>query len=214
VREVCLIARSRGIRTIVDGAHGLGHIPVDVRQLGCDYYGSSGHKWLMGPLGTGFLYVRRELIPELWPLMPSFEQMGRDIRKFEWVGGQSLAGQVAMADALTFQERLGVDRKAARLRYLKRRWAERLARHSRVRLFTDLNPTRSCGIGSFSIEGVEHAAFAEDLLMRHRVLVGGFGKALYDGPPGIRVVPNVFTSAKEVDLFAGAVEAALRTGTA
>ena len=153
VREVCLIARSRGIRTIVDGAHGLGHIPVDVRQLGCDYYGSSGHKWLMGPLGTGFLYVRRELIPELWPLMPSFEQMGRDIRKFEWVGGQSLAGQVAMADALTFQERLGVDRKAARLRYLKRRWAERLARHSRVRLFTDLNPTRSCGIGSFSVEG-------------------------------------------------------------
>lgn len=212
VREICRMARSKGVRTIVDGAHALGHIPVRVRELECDYYGASGHKWLMGPLGTGFLYVRRELIRDLWPLTPSWEDVRDDVRKFEWVGGQSPAAQIAIADALTFHERLGTERKAARLHYLKRRWAERLGRHSRVRIFTDLAADRSCGLGSFSVDGIDHAALARHLVQRHRILVFAFDADDYEGPPGIRVAPNVFTSAREVDLFADAVETILHTG--
>ncbi len=90
VAEICRAARDKGVLTIVDGAHGPGQVPVDVRSLGCDFYGASGHKWLMGPLGTGFLYARRELVRDVWPLTPAWGSR-EDVRKFEWVGGQSTA---------------------------------------------------------------------------------------------------------------------------
>lgn len=212
VRDICRMARSKGVRTIVDGAHALGHIDVQVRELECDYYGASGHKWLMGPLGTGCLYVRRELIRGLWPLTPSWEEVRTDIRKFEWVGGQSPAAQIAIADALTFHERLGTERKGARLHYLKRRWAQRLGGHPRIRISTDLAAGRSCGLGSFSVDGIDHATLARHLVQRHQIFVFAFGREEYEGPPGIRVAPNVFTSAREIDLFADAVETILRAG--
>jgi isopenicillin-N epimerase len=212
VREICKMARARGVRTIIDGAHAVAHIPVDLHTLGCDYYGTSGHKWLMAPLGTGFLYVRHELISELWPLTPAWDKIRDDIKKFEWVGGQSLAPHLAMAEALTFNERLGVERKAARLQYLKRRWAEHIVRNPRVRIFTDLSRARSCGLGSFTIDGIDAATLANYLLQNHRIMVFAFGRDQYDGPPGIRVAPNVFTSAREIDQFVDVLESVLRKG--
>src|SRR6266581_2930525 len=212
VRDICRMARARGVRTIIDGAHAPGHIPVNLRALECDYYGTSGQKWLMAPLGTGLLYVRRDLIRELWPLTPAWDNVQNDIRKFEWVGGQSLAPHVAMADALIFHERLGTECKAARLHYLKRRWAERLGQHPRIRIFTDLAAGRSCGLGSFAIDGIDPAVLANYLLQRHRILVFAFGRNQYEGPPGIRVAPNVFTSVQEIDRFADVVETVLRNG--
>lgn len=211
VAEICRAARERGVLTIVDGAHGPGHMPVDVRALGCDFYGASGHKWLMGPLGTGFLYVRRELIRDVWPLTPAWGPR-EDIRKFEWVGGQSTAPVLALSDALTFHERLGVTRKAARFRFLRRRWTDRLGAQPRVRLLTSGDAGRACGIGSFAIDGIEPAALVRYLRERHRVLVRSFGVAEWDGPTGVRVAPNVFNSAAEVDRFAKAVEMAIRDG--
>ncbi|MGH7427677.1 MAG: aminotransferase class V-fold PLP-dependent enzyme, partial [Candidatus Methylomirabilaceae bacterium] len=212
VRDICVMARSKGVRTIVDGAHAVSHIPFRVRDLECDYYGASGHKWLQAPLGTGFLYVRREHIGDLWPLTPAWEKVRTDIRKFEWVGSRAPAGHNAIADALDFQERLGVERKAARLHYLTRRWAERLGPHASVRIFTDLNPARSCGIGALAVEGIDHQRLARHLLERYRILVLAFGKDEYDGPPGIRVAPNVYTSVREIDRFTEAMEAVLQTG--
>jgi selenocysteine lyase/cysteine desulfurase len=212
VREICHMAAKRDVRTIIDGAQAPGHIPVDLRTLGCDYYGTSGHKWLMAPLGTGLLYVRRDLIRELWPLTPAWEHVRDDIRKFEWVGGQSLALHLAMADALVFHERLGTQKKSVRLHYLKRRWAERFGRHPRIRILTDISAGRSCGLCSFAIDGIDSAALAEYLLQKHRILVFAFGKNQYEGIPGIRVAPNVFTSAGEIDRFSDAVETVLREG--
>jgi len=212
VRDICVMARSKGVRTIVDGAHAVAHIPFRLRDLECDYYGSCGHKWLQAPLGTGFLYVRREHIRDLWPLTPAWEKVREDIRKFEWVGSSAPAAHNAIADALDFQQRLGVERKAARLHYLKRRWAERLGRHPAVRILTDLTLALSCGIGAFAIEGIEPETLARYLLERHRILVFAFGKDEYDGPPGIRVAPQVYTSAPEIDRFSEVVESVLRTG--
>lgn len=117
-----------------------------------------------------------------------------------------------MADALIFHERLGTERKAARLHYLKRRWAARLGRHPRIRIFTDLAAGRSCGLGSFSVDGIDPAVLAKYLLQRHRILVFAFGRNQYEGPPGIRVAPNVFTSVREIDRFADVVETVLLNG--
>ncbi len=118
IRELSRLARDRGILTIVDGAQTAGHIPVQLRELGCDVYGTSLHKWLMAPQGTGILYVRRDRIDRLWPLQASIEGMGRDIHKFEESGTQSLAARAAIVEAVEFHRMIGAERKAARLRHL------------------------------------------------------------------------------------------------
>ena len=127
VKQVCDEARRRGVKTVVDGAHAFAHFPYKASDLGCDYYGTSLHKWLLAPIGTGFLYVRRENIASLWPLTPASASKTNDIRKFEEIGTHPAANHNAIAEALTFHEGIGIERKAARLRYLRDRWAKRLA---------------------------------------------------------------------------------------
>ena len=214
VRGICEAARSRGIQTIVDGAQGFGHIPFSLADLGCDYYATSGHKWLSAPLGTGLLYVRRERIQDLWPLPPSYnEGRARDnIRKFELIGSRPPAFHNAITGAVRFLERLRIERKAERLHYLKRRWADRLARHERVHIVTDLAPGRSGGLASFYVDDVGSAELAQHLLDRHRILVGPPAESAWSGPPLVRIVPNVFTSVEEIDAFADAVEKVLERG--
>ena len=208
VREICAAARSRGIETIVDGAHALGHIPFRVDELGCDYYGTSGHKWLQAPLGTGLLYVRPQRIRDLWPPPGSWNDGydSGDIRKFEVLGSRTPAFDIAIADAAHVLTQLRVERKAARLRYLTRRWALRLREYPRVRLVTDLEPGRSCGIGAFYVEGLESQRLAELLLERFGIFVGPPSEDAWSGPPLVRVAPNVFNSVDEIDMFVDAVE--------
>jgi isopenicillin-N epimerase len=211
VKEICAFARSRGIQTIVDGAHGFGHIPFQVSDLGCDYYGTSGHKWLNAPLGTGLLYVRKDRIRDLWPLTPAWDRYREDIRKFEFVGSRSPAHHNAVADAVRFLGRLGVERKTARLHYLKRRWAEELGRNERVHIITDPTSGRSCGIASFYVQGMDSELLVTHLRDRYDILVNAPEDA-YSGPQPVRVTPNVFTSAREIDAFVAAMDDVLRSG--
>ena len=102
MRRICDEARRRGVTTIVDGAHAFAHFPYKAADLGCDYYGTSLHKWLLAPIGTGFLYVRRENIPALWPLTPAVAEKKGDIRKFEEIGTHPAANHNAIAEALAF----------------------------------------------------------------------------------------------------------------
>lgn len=209
VRALCQLAREREIQTIVDGAHALGHLPFSVSELGCDYYGTSGHKWLSAPLGTGLLYVRRDRIPELWPPATSYladRRGGNDIRKLEMIGSRPPAPHNSIREAVRFLEAVGVNRKAARLHHLKTQWAERLGRHERVRIVTDLREGRSYGIASFHVEGMSSAVIAGRLLDEHGILVAGPSEEAWSGPPLVRVAPNVFTVAEEVDAFVRAVE--------
>src|SRR2546426_771913 len=126
IRKIMQIARDRGIETIVDGAHASAHFPFTRDELDCDYYGTSLHKWLLAPHGTGFLYVRKERIAGIWPMMAAPPEMNHDIRKFEEIGNHPAANHNAIAEALTFHQGIGAERKAARLRYLRDRWAKRL----------------------------------------------------------------------------------------
>jgi selenocysteine lyase/cysteine desulfurase len=126
VQQICQLARSRGLEAIVDGAHAFAHFPFTHADLDCDYYGTSLHKWLLAPIGTGFLYVRREKIERLWPMMPAPESMQANIRKFEEIGTHPAANHNAIAEALAFHQGIGAERKAARLRYLRNRWMNAL----------------------------------------------------------------------------------------
>jgi selenocysteine lyase/cysteine desulfurase len=209
VRRICDMAHQRGIDVLVDGAHGFMHYPVNVRELGADFYLASLHKWCMAPPGNGFLYVRKPKIAGLWPLTPSDEKLAGDIRKFEDVGTRTTANRVAIAEGLAFNEGLGLERKAARLRYLKERWALRLKAQPRVRFLTSLEPRESCAIATISIDGMDMAKLTAKLHDGYGIVVSHMKHAKFEG---IRIVPNVSNTLREVDYFADSIEEVIRKG--
>jgi selenocysteine lyase/cysteine desulfurase len=209
VREIVRLARARGLEAIVDGAHAYAQFPFQRDDLECDYYGTSLHKWLLAPHGTGFLYVRREKIEKVWPLMAAPANMNANIRKFEEIGTHPAANHNAIAEALSFHEGIGAERKAARLRFLRERWMARLQNQPRVKLFTARDPAMSCAIGTVGIEGIEPAAMVEHLWKTRRIIVTPIVHAEYKG---LRITPNVYTTLDEVDVFAQAMEDLVRKG--
>ena len=209
VADICRMARARGVQTIVDGAHAFGHFPFAIRDLECDYYGTSLHKWLLAPIGTGFLYVRRDRIPALWPLTPAPASKTDDIRKFEEVGTHPAANHNAVAEARVFHNTIGIERKIARLRHLRDRWMRRLADHPRARILTSFDPAQGGAIGNLSTPGLDPARLATHLYTRHRIIVTPISHAEF---AGIRVTPNVYTTLEEVDTFAAVVEQILENG--
>jgi selenocysteine lyase/cysteine desulfurase len=209
VREVCRMGRERGIEVIVDGAHAFAHFPFQRDDLDCDYYGTSLHKWLLAPHGTGFLYVRKEKIPGLWPLMAAPPEMNENIRKFEEIGTHPAANHNAIAEALTFHEGIGIERKAARLRYLKDRWARRLDGLKGIRILTSFDPAMSCGLANVSVEGADPAKLAAYLWERRRIIVTPI---VHEEFRGLRVTPNVYTTLGEVDAFVEEMERVVERG--
>jgi selenocysteine lyase/cysteine desulfurase len=206
-KSLCDLARQRGIQTIVDGAHSFAQLPFSVREIGCDYFASSLHKWLQAPTGTGVLFVGRERIRNLWPLQPAPERLSDDIRKFEDVGTRPAAPHHAIAEAIAFHRAVGLEHKAARLRFLRDRWFPRLARHRRVRALTSTNPAASCGIASIRVLGIEPERLTAELWDRERIIVLPIWHRDYRG---IRVTPAIYTTPAEVDRFADALEQILR----
>jgi isopenicillin-N epimerase len=209
VQDVVALGRARGIPVVVDGAHALAHFDFSLAELDCDYYAASLHKWLFAPIGTGFLYVRRERIPGVWPLMAAGPERDGDIRKFEEIGTHPEANFLAIAEALTFHQAIGAARKAARLVYLRDRWARRLLAHDRVRLHTSLRPGLACGIATFRVDGLDSGALADWLWSRHRILTTAI---LHDEFDGLRISPSVYTTLEELDRFGDLVERAIRVG--
>jgi selenocysteine lyase/cysteine desulfurase len=217
VARLSRLARSKGIVTIIDGAHALGHFPFKLRELECDAYGVSLHKWLLAPIGNGCLYVRKEMIPRFWPLQAAPEQQDTDIRKFESIGTHPWAIRAALGEALAYHQAIGTDRKAARLRYLTLRWANALKVHPRIKILTDLSePPQAWGVAAVTIEGIDVRDLAKFLMDKYRIIV----VALVGGAPPnqvfdyqcLRVSPNIYTTLEEIDTFVAAMEDALKNG--
>ena len=209
VKKVVQMARKKGIPVVVDGAHAYAHFTFKQEDLDCDYYGSSLHKWLLAPHGTGLLYVRKDKIRDLWPLMASPQRLDNDIRKFEEIGTHPAANYIAIADALTFHQGIGAKRKEERLRYLTSYWAEQLMQHDRVRLHTSLKPEFSCAIANVQLEGVDTQKLKEYLWEKHQIIVVPI---LHDEFEGLRITPNVYTTLEELDRFVDAMEYVLKNG--
>lgn len=209
VKEVCEVAHRRGIPVLVDGAHAFAHLVFKMSDLGCDYYGTSLHKWLTAPIGTGFLYVARPRIKEHWPLMAAGNPKADNIRKFEEIGTHPAANINAINEALIFYDAIGPERKAARLHYLKLRWAERLMKHDRIYLRCNLDPSESIGVATAGIEGIEPGKLASHLWSRHRIHCIAIG---HKDVQALRITPNVYTTLQEIDMFADAMEDVLKNG--
>ncbi len=209
VKEVCALARQRGITSIVDGAHAFAHVPFKFSDFDCDFYGASLHKWLSAPIGTGVLYVRKDRIEKHWPLMAAPDSMNKNIRKFEEIGTHPAAMHNAILQSLEFYEHLGAQRKFARLRYLKQRWAERLTRIPGAKMLVRLEPNQSGAFGTIQFASLDAGKLGGELMSKYKILVTPITGPGYNG---IRVSPNVYTSLDEIDRFADAVENIIRTG--
>jgi selenocysteine lyase/cysteine desulfurase len=209
IRKIAQMARARGIETIVDGAHAYAQFPFTRDELDCDYYGTSLHKWLTAPIGTGFLYVRREKIEKIWPMMAAPPEMNANIRKFEEIGTHPAANHNAIAEALNFYDGIGPERKAARLRFLRDRWARRLEQLPGVKILTAYDPTMSCGLASFTPAQLDVNKVVGYLYDKHKIVVTPIVHPEFNC---IRVTPNVYTTLADVDRFAGAMEELLRKG--
>lgn len=212
IRDIVRLARPKGIQVIVDGAHAFAHFPFSRDELECDYYGTSLHKWLHAPIGVGFLSVRKDRIPQLWPLMAADASQNADIRKYEQIGTHPQANFNAVSVALTFHRGIGVERKAARLRYLRDYWAKALMDSSdRVSVPTELGPDKGGAIALLHVDGLDFGKLGGWLMSRYRIVNTPIGHEEFNG---LRITPNIYTTVDELDTFVDAVKVAIRQGIA
>jgi len=209
VKRIAAMARTRGIPVIVDGAHAFANMPFSLAELEVDYYGTSLHKWLFAPHGTGLLYVRKGKIAGLWPMMAADDVLDDDIRKFEQIGTHPAANALAIGEALTFHEGLGPARKFARLIHLRDSWVQQCADIPTMRLHTSRKPGTACGIACVQLEGIDSGELNSWLWRTHRILCTVIKHAEFEG---VRVSPSVYTTPEEIGRFADAMHEAARDG--
>jgi len=202
IKEIAEEARKRGIYVLVDGAHTFAHIDFKIPELGCDFFATSLHKWLCAPFGTGMLYIRKELIKQIPPLFPNDNPYSEDIRKFESLGTRSFPAEMAIADALNFNDLIGIARKEERLRNLKNYWVEKLMRLPSVKILTPLKKGFSCGLGIFSIEGKKPEEISDYLFTKHKIFTVAIN---WENIHGVRITPHIYTSESDLDRFADAI---------
>ena len=184
--EVTEFAHSRGVPIVLDGAHAVGLVPVDVKEIGCDYYSGCGHKWLMAPQGTGFLYVNEDRLDELqitWlgaATATRFDlenldfEAKTDADKFEY-GTRDLTVYGGLAVAVDMAQEVGIDEIAARSGDLAARLKRGLADLPGVELMTPMDALRSTGIVALSLGPMAGRDAASWLWDEHRIIVTGAG---------------------------------------
>jgi len=205
VRRISDMAHARGVEVIVDGAHGFAHLADRITDLGGDYYGASLHKWMCAPLGTGILYVKREKVAALWPLFGDGRFASDEIEKLGHIGTKPAYVQLAVMEAIRFNESIGLELKEARLRYLKDHWVQQLEGVPRIVLETPGERERSCAIALVGIEDVDANEIARVLLERYGIytVAPGFRR----GPTtACRISPHLYTSTAELDRFVAAMK--------
>jgi selenocysteine lyase/cysteine desulfurase len=202
VKKIARAARERGIEVLVDGAHSYSHLNYRIDELGCDYFGTSLHKWLCAPFGSGMLYVRREKIKNLYPLFAGTDPTSDQISKFEHLGTRSFAIEQAIGHAIEFQEMVGAERKQKRLHFLKNYWAEQLIDLPGFQLHTSLDPRFAGAIALFSIEGVDPGDIGKFLMAEHKIHTTTIN---WENLKGVRVSPNIYTMKSELDKLVEAI---------
>ncbi len=204
VKRLCEEARKRNIISIVDASHTFAHLDYKISDFNPDYFGTSLHKWLCAPFGTGLLYVKKENIEGLYAIFPNDKPQSGNIRKFESLGTRSFAPEQAIVQAIDFHNAIGNKRKEERLRYLKNYWCEKLMKHPRIKLNVSLKPEFACALGNFSIDGIDPTAVSSKLFSDHQIHTTAIK---WENISGVRITPHIYTTTKDLDRF---VEATLK----
>ena len=203
VAKMASAARARGIICIADIAHSFAHLEFKIPELNCHYAGTSLHKWLNAPFGTGMLYAEAGSIAELWPLNPAPDPRSADIRKFEHLGTRSIGTEMAIGTALDFHLGIGTARKNARLAELRKYWTDGVKDQSRVRFLTPLgyHPNALCTI---AIDGLTPTEIDAKLWAKRKIHCSATN---WESVHGVRITPSIYHSPADLDrLIDGIIE--------
>jgi selenocysteine lyase/cysteine desulfurase len=203
IRKICDMAHARGVEVMVDGAHAYSHIDFRMADLDCDYYGASLHKWLSAPLGSGMLYVRKDKIDNVWPLLAAGDFDSNDIRRLNHIGTDPVHVDLGIVNAIEYQAAIGLQRKEARLKYLQQYWTKQLRDQPRVIVNTPADINRHGGIGNVGIEGWDPRELADTLFRDYRIFTVGIKRP---GVLGLRITPNLYTTPEELDALVSAIK--------
>ena len=202
IRKICDMAHSKGVEVMVDGAHAIAQIAFSIPDLHCDYYGASLHKWLSVPLGAGLLYVKKEKISGIWPLLAESDRKEDDVSRLNHTGTHPVATDLAIADAIEFYEKIGAIRKETRLRFLQQYWTSQVRTLPNIIINTPSNPQRSCAIANVGIKGIKPADLAAILLKKYKIYTVAIDVA---NVQGCRITPNIYTTLSELDALVKAL---------
>ncbi len=202
VQKICRMAHSKGIEVIVDGAHSFGLLDFKIPDLECDYFGTSLHKFLSAPVGSGMLWIKKEKIEKIWPLLCNDKPHSSDIRKFETLGTRSFPIEQAIGEAVNFHNAIGSKRKQERIHYLKNYWASRAAKIPKVKIHTSLNPQYSCAICGVTVDGMTPTELDSALFTKYKIHTVGI---VWENISCVRVTPHVYTKIADMDKLVKAI---------
>ncbi len=204
VKKITAMAKKHGIETIVDGAHSFGLLDFKVPDLGCDYFGTSLHKFLSAPIGSGMLWIKKEKIEKVWPLVCNDKPNGTDIRKFETLGTRSFPIEQGIGEAINFHNAIGSERKEERIRYLKNYWASRVQNIPKVKIHTSFKDEYACAICGVSINGMTPGELDSALFNNYKIHTVGI---VWENISCVRITPHVYTRIQELDKLVMGIEA-------
>jgi selenocysteine lyase/cysteine desulfurase len=202
VRKICDMAHQKGVQVMVDGAHAIAHFKFRISDLNCDYYGSSLHKWLSVPLGAGLLFVKKDKIGSVWPLIAEGERKPDDISRLNHIGTHPVHTDLTISDSIDFYNVIGVERKEARLRFLQNYWTSKVRDLPNVLLNTPADQTRCCGIANVGIKSMKPVELGDSLFKKYKIYTAPIDGA---GVYGCRITPNVYTTTEELDVLVKAL---------
>ncbi|MEQ9592188.1 MAG: aminotransferase class V-fold PLP-dependent enzyme [Cyclobacteriaceae bacterium] len=204
IRKICDMAHSKGVKVMVDGAHAFAHITYAMRDLDCDFYGTSLHKWLSVPLGAGFLYVKKGNVKDVWPLLAESEREDpNDISLLNHIGTHPVHTDLTIANAIDYYNMVGRERKEERLRFLQRYWSDQVRGKGNIVINTPEDPKLSCGIANVGIKGMNPHDLADTLADKYKIYTVAINGA---NVFGCRITPNIYTTTQELDVFVKALK--------
>ncbi len=203
VKKIAGMAHKKGVEVLVDGAHSFGLIDFKIPDLECDYFGTSLHKFLSAPIGSGMLWIKKDHIEKIWPLLCNDKPRSTDIRKFETLGTRSFPIEQGIGEAINFHNGIGSKRKEERIRYLKNYWATKAKEIPKVKIHTSLKPAYSCAICGVSVDGMTPGELGNALFDKYKIHQTSI---VWENISCVRITPHVYTSLKDVDKLVRALE--------
>ena len=209
VKKITDMAKKHGIETIVDGAHSFGLLDYKIPDLGCDYFGTSLHKFLSAPIGSGMLWIKKEKIEKIWPLVCNDKPNGTDIRKFETLGTRSFPIEQGIGEAVNFQNGIGSKRKEERIRYLKNYWASRVQTIPKVKIHTSFKDQYACAICGVTVDGMTPGELDSALFGNYKIHTVGI---VWENISCVRITPHVYTRIQDLDKLVMAIDTIAKKG--
>jgi selenocysteine lyase/cysteine desulfurase len=202
VKKIATMAKAHGLEVIVDGAHSFGLLDYKIPDLNCDYFGTSLHKFLSAPIGSGMLWISKDKISKIWPLTCNSEPRGPDIRKFETLGTRSFPIEQGIGEAVNFQLAIGNKRKEDRIRYLKDYWAKKVVQVPKVKIHTSFKPEYACAICGVTVDGMTPGELDGALLNTYKIHTVGI---VWENISCVRITPHVYTRLQDLDKLVFAI---------